>query len=120
MVSSELVLKHRPTDITTSRNALAALAQRWCRSTVHTFTRTEETDMTIAYANALPEPPQPDRLPSRLVQLIKVSMARAREALLIERDIANVRAMNDHILRDIGLNRAEIAHALRTGRRPDR
>jgi uncharacterized protein YjiS (DUF1127 family) len=45
---------------------------------------------------------------------------RAARFVRASRDLSDVRAMNDHALRDIGLSRADIYFAIRTGRLPDR
>lgn len=52
----------------------------------------------------------------RIVGRMLLSAARRREE---RRAIAALRSMSDHQLKDIGLNRTEIVHAVLTGR-PDR
>lgn len=45
---------------------------------------------------------------------------RLRQSRRFARDVKNLQAMSDHMLRDIGLNRADIFYAVHNGSLPDR
>ena len=55
----------------------------------------------------------PASVVSRIVARITVAIA---EELRIRRDMRQLMAMDDHMLRDIGLTRADISSAVRYGR----
>ncbi len=76
--------------------------------------------MTIYETPAFVAPSRLGRLSTSAPGFIRARLARAAKALRLKRDIADVNAMDDHMLRDIGLNRADISFAVRTGRLPDR
>jgi uncharacterized protein YjiS (DUF1127 family) len=45
---------------------------------------------------------------------------RLRQSRRFARDVEHLQAMGDHMLRDIGLNRADISYAVHNGKLPDR
>ncbi len=63
---------------------------------------------------------RPKALLAGLFAALRRNAEKARRNRVTVRDIAEVRAMSDELLRDIGLTRADIEVTVRNGRLPDR
>ena len=63
--------------------------------------------------------PQHERLATRISDRLWARTVRAVRSWMIARDVGEMQAMTDHMLHDIGLNRADVSHAIRTGKLPD-
>lgn len=69
---------------------------------------------------AIAAPSRLGRLSTPIAGFFRSRLERVARAVRIKREVADLRAMDDYILRDIGVHRADISFAVRNGRLPDR